>query len=134
MCLPAYERAKMGSSPQEITEVLTDPDREMISQEIGAARAALLPPRDLARFSAALGTVLALVAPNLTTEQVKLWLRVAVQTLQNEPAQALLEAVEEAKRKVRYSNEIVPFIAGYCDDFRKPWDRHLDVLKKIPLS
>lgn len=111
--------------------VLKDADRETISTEIQHQESSMRPPRDLRKLNLALGSVLTLTAGNMSAEQMQNWLQVAVTTLSTEPAEALLEAIEEAKRTVRFSNEIVPFISKYCEDFKKPIIRHLSILNRI---
>ncbi len=91
----------------------------------------LRPPNDLAKLNAALGTVLNLTMFNMGPEQVTDWLKSAVSTLAKDPAEALVEGIEQAKRTVRNSNHIVPFLAEYSDNFRKPIERHLAVLRQL---
>lgn len=131
MSLPSYERARNGEDRESIMAVMSPEDRVLILAETQDQNAMLRPPRDLQKLNAAIGTILTLTAGSMSAEQMKGWLKVAVSTLADEPAEALLEGIEEAKRTVKYSNEIVPFLAKHCENFKKPVLRHLSVLRQL---
>lgn len=103
----------------------------MVTAELLAAEERLLPTGDLEALNEGLGEILTLTAGNMAPEQVERWLMVAVKTLAREPAEALADAIEEAARTCRFSNEIVPFIIARCEEFKRPARRHLEILRSI---
>jgi hypothetical protein len=106
----AYDLARAGAPVEEIRRALLPDVRRALPAALMEVREELIPagPEDLDKIVMALGRQIGLLKAGLATEHKDDWISIATEELCVLPANMVLEALREVRRKARYEGDVIP--------------------------